>query len=313
MSAIDDRLTVVTVVFNPRRFASRIRLYRQFANYMARYPNVRLVTVEVAFGDRPFEITGPDIINLRTNAEIWHKERALNIGIKYAIQSDPKCKYIAWIDADVHFAREYWPDETIHALQHYQCVQMFGQAAYLNASDEILWTCDSAFKTFVQKGYHQIPPISCNYIARGHPGLAWACRREMWENCEGLLDTCISGSGDTLMAWALRGRWSGYLPPDPLSTGYIDNLKKWARRCDVHVRENVGYIPGTCMHYWHGKSELRGYDKRWQIISFHKFDPESDLIVDPTSGLYMLRPGHKPHLEYDLRLSSSARNEDSVE
>jgi hypothetical protein len=93
----------------------------------------------------------------------------------------------------------------------------------------------------------------------------------------------------------------------------MDALKRWARRCDTHIKENVGFVPGTCFHNWHGKSELRGYDKRWEIISFHKFDPDADLVKDAGSGLYMLRPGHKPHLEYDLRLSSSARNEDGIE
>lgn len=304
-------LTIVTCVFNPRRFKRRLELYRAFAEYVAK-SGCRLVTVEVAFGEREFELSGTDVINLKTDAEIWHKERALNIGIKYALETDPNCKYVAWIDADVSFVKPDWAEETVHALQHYSVVQMFGQAAYLNPADEVLWYCPSAFKVFVDKGYHQRPPLHAKYIAKGHPGLAWACRRDVWENLEGLLDTCISGSGDTLMAWALRGRWNGYLPPDPLSTGYVEALKRWARRCDVHVKENVGYVPGTALHYWHGKSELRGYDKRWQIISFHKFDPEADMVVDANSGLYMLRPGHKPHLEYDLRLSSSSRNEDSI-
>lgn len=296
-----------------------MRLYRQFAEYMKR-SGVRLVTVEVAFGERPFEITGPDVINLRTNAEIWHKERALNIGIKYALDTDPGCPYIAWIDADVHFSRELWAEETVHALQHYQVVQMFGQAAMLNPDDEIMWMCDSTFKVFVKKGYHQEPAIPTEYIAKGHPGLAWACRSDVWRNLEGLLDTTISGSGDTLMAWALRGRWSEFtghtwgLPKNcPLTKGYLDAIARWARRCDMHVKENVGYVPGSCLHYWHGSSSTRGYDKRWEITSFHKFDPDCDLIVDPDSGLYMLRPGHKPHLEHDLRLSGSARNEDSIE
>lgn len=305
-------LTVVTTIFNPRRFASRIRLYNEFAEYV-RLSGCRLVTVEVAFGERPFEISGPDVINLRTQCEIWHKERALNLGIKYAIESDPATKYLAWIDADVSFSSLRWPEETIHALQHYHVVQMFSQAAFLSPTQEVLWTCPSAFKVFVDKGYHQIPPLAPRYIAKGHPGLAWACRRDTWEHIEGLLDTGISGSGDTLMAWALRGRWDGYLPPHPLSAGYIAALKRWARRCDVHVQQNVGFVPGCCLHFWHGKADLRGYDKRWQIISFHQFDPDCDLIVDPTSGLYMLRPAHKPHLEMDLRLSSSRRNEDSIE
>lgn len=303
-------LTIVTCIFNPRRFRSRIQLYHQFVAYV-RAAGCRLVTVEITLGDRPHEISGDDVIHLRTQCELWHKERALNIGIAHALSTEPATKYVAWIDADVTFSRPDWVAETVHALQHYHVVQMFGQAAYLNPDCEVLWTCPSAFKIFIDKGYHQCPPVQPHYIAKGHPGLAWACRAETWRNLEGLMDTAISGSGDTLMAWALRGRWDGYLPPDPLTDGYTAHLRKWARRCDIHVRENVGYVAGTCLHFWHGKSEQRGYDKRWQIISFHKFDPGRDLIEDD-NGLWAWRPGHKPHLEHDLRLSSSQRNEDSI-
>lgn len=303
-------ITIVTAIFNPRRFRSRIRLYNDFAVYV-RAAGCRLVTVEVAFGDRPHEIpAGKDVIQLRSSCELWHKERAINIGIRHALETEPDTQAIAWVDADVQFSNPRWAIDTTHALQHYSVVQMFGQAAHLDPADEILWTCKSTFRVFLEKGYHQNPPIDTKYIAAGHPGLAWACTAETWRNLEGLLDTCVSGSGDTLMAWALRGRWDGYLPPDPLAPGYIDALKQWARRCDLHVKQNVGYVPGTCLHRWHGKSEQRGYDKRWQVISFHKFDPNQDLIVDP-NGLYAWR-GNKPHLEHDLRLSSSNRNEDSI-
>lgn len=305
-------LVAVCTLFNPRRFESRIRLHREFTEYVAMF-GVRLITVEIAFGERPFEVDpGPDVIQLRTNDELWHKERAINIGMKHAIKTDPGVKYLAWIDADVAFSNQLWAIDTVHALQHYDVVQMFGQAAHLNPAREVLWTCPSAFKVFLNKGYHQNPPIHNRYIAHGHPGLAWACTRVAWENLEGLLDTCVSGSGDTLMAWALRGRWNGYLPPAPLSRGYIENLKRWARRCDLHIRQNVGYVPGTCLHFWHGRSEKRGYSKRWEIVSFHNFDPDQDLVVD-TNGLYMWRQGHKPHLKHDLRLSASERNEDSIE
>lgn len=306
-------LTVVTAIFNPRRFKSRINLYNKFAAYV-RAAGCRLVTVEAAFGERDHEIAkfNNDTIQLRTTSELWQKERMLNIGIQHAIDSDPSTKFVAWIDADVAFSRPDWAEATVHALQHYEVVQMFGQAANLDPNAEVQWTCPSAFKVFLEKGYHQIPPVATQYIAKGHPGLAWACRVSAWKNLEGLLDTCISGSGDTLMAWALRGRWDGYLPPDPLSSGYVQNIKQWARRCDLHIRQNVGYVQGTCMHFWHGKSQLRGYDKRWQIISFHKFDPNTDIVYDP-NGLWEWRAGHKPLLEQDLRLSSSSRNEDSID
>lgn len=305
-----DLLTVVTSFFNPCRFASRRRLYNDFAAYV-RKAGCRLVTAEAVLGDRPFETPpGPDTLHLRASSFLWHKERLINLGLEHARKTDPSAKYFAWIDSDVQFADPDWAAETVQALQHHDVVQMFGQCSFCDINDEVIWNCPSAFKVFAQKGYHQQPPIATKYIANGHPGLAWAATGDALYRLEGLLDCCISGSGDTLMAWALRGRWDGYLPRDPLTPGYVDAIKQWARRCDMHVRQNIGYVPGTCLHRWHGKAEQRGYDKRWQIISFHRFDPRQDLVIE-TSVLYKWS-GEKPHLENDLRLSLSSRNEDAV-
>jgi len=286
-------------------------LYNDFAEYI-RKAGCRLITVEAQLGERPFETIAfsEDDIRRRTGSCLWHKERLINIGIEHALKTDPGTKYIAWIDADVTFSDPDWATETIHALQHYDVVQMFGQAAFCDPNDEILWTCPSAFKIFHDKGFHQNPPINIKYIASGHPGLAWAATANAIRRLEGLLDMCISGSGDTLMAWALRGRWDGYLPPEPLSPGYIEAIKAWAHRCDMHIRENVGFVPGTCLHRWHGKSQLRGYDKRWRIISYHGFDPYQDIVRDH-NGLYKWQ-GDKPKLEQDLRLSFESRNEDDI-
>ena len=52
-------LYVVTAVFNPRRFRSRYNLYQHFNKWVAG-SGVRLLTVEVAFGEREHAVTGND-------------------------------------------------------------------------------------------------------------------------------------------------------------------------------------------------------------------------------------------------------------
>ncbi len=85
-------------------------------------------------------------------------------------------------------------------------------------------------------------------------------------------------------------------------------MQRWAARCDEHVRGNVGFTRGSLLHHWHGKSETRGYEKRWSVLAYHQFDPLTDLITDSQG---MLRwAGNKPRLEDDIRLSLGARNED---
>lgn len=89
------------------------------------------------------------------------------------------------------------------------------------------------------------------------------------------------------------------------------SIKGWAARCDVAIKGNVGHVRGLCLHHWHGRSETRGYEKRWDILSFHKFDPATDLVIDSSNGLYRFA-GNKPKMEDDIRMSLSSRNEDEI-
>ena len=76
----DQQLYGITVIFNPHGFKSRINLYKDFAPYVE-WCGVKLLTVEIAFSDRDFEVTDADNpwhLQLRTNDVLWHKERALN-------------------------------------------------------------------------------------------------------------------------------------------------------------------------------------------------------------------------------------------
>lgn len=313
-------LYVVTAVFNPRRFESRARLYRHFAKYVVD-SGARLITVELAFGDRPFELTesnNRDHVQLRTGAELWHKERLLNLGIQRIIQNDPAARYIAWVDADVTFARPDWAAETVHALQHHCVVQMFGNAVHLGPHHEVLWHCPSAFRRFHDKGYHRRPPLPWQYWGGGHPGLAWAARRQTLDQLGGLIDFCVAGSGDTHMANALMGQPRGGVFNNDenrtlkgFSPAFVAAVERWGGRCEQHVRGDVGYLPGSCLHHWHGKTEQRGYLKRWDIVRYHQFDPALDLVAD-ASGLWRWS-GRNPRLAEDIRRSLSTRNEDSID
>lgn len=308
-----DRLYAVCVVFNPHNFKSRIRLYKEFAPYIE-FCGAKLLTVEIAFGDRPFEVTTPDNkwnIQLRTNHVIWHKERAFNIAIKRLKKLAPKWNKVALLDADVSFSSHHWVKDAIHALDHYKIIQLFSQAAHLNAKEEILWYCRSVFHDWVvKKGFHQNPPMHHKHYTGGHPGLAWAIRRDAFQQLEGLLDFTISGSGDLMMANALMGNVLLSTRPG-ISPGFKSALEGWQKKCDEHIKGNVGFIHGVCLDHWHGKSEHRGYEKRWDIMNFHQFDPATDIVMGE-NGLWEWA-GNKHQLEQDIRLSTMKRNEDSID
>lgn len=309
----EKNLFIVTVLFNPFDFESHKKKYRAFEQYV-RWSGAHLTTVEIAYADRPFEHTqegNPDHVQLRTTDVLWHKERGLNLGIQHVMKKYPSAKYIGWFDDDVRLANPHWVEDTIKALHHYCVIQPFSQAVNLNPLFEEQWNCLGRIKHFIKhRGFHQKPEKPLAYTAGGHPGLAWAARRETLEQLGGLIDMGVTGSGDTYMANALMGDVIFNSKPG-MSDGFKKMLIIWQKRCDQYVKKNIGFVPGLIMHYWHGKSGVRGYDKRWDIACFHKFDPYEDIELAP-NGLYRWT-GNKPELAHDLRLSSMNRNEDSID
>lgn len=164
-------LYVVAVISNPVRFASRYHLYRRFAEHM-QASGADLLTVEVAFGDRPHAVTeagNPMHVQLRTRDELWHKENMINLGIA-RLPAD--WQYVAWIDADLEFVRRDWVAETIEQLQHYRVVQMFQSAIDLGPDNQVLKT----HRGFVWCWSDGLPH-STGY-QDWHPGYAWG-RAEM--------------------------------------------------------------------------------------------------------------------------------------
>lgn len=294
-----DRLHVLTTLFNPVRYNSRYFNYNLFERHVESAGAI-LYTVEIAFGGRKFEITTPDNprhLQLRANdeQEIWLKENSINL-LMQRLPVD--AKYLAWIDADVKFVRPDWAQETLHLLQHYQFLQMFSKAQDLGPDYEPL----SVTPGYVFGQFNQPEDIDPNtdkpfyYYYGGktkdgqwsyrHPGFAWAARRSALDLVGGLIDHTILGSADWMMAHALFGDVE-----KTISQGYTDNYKRltreWQARAERHIQRNVGYMPGTVNHYFHGKKSNRHYSDRWKLLVDTKFDPLTDLKRD-TQGLYAL-------------------------
>lgn len=301
-----EPLYVVTVVTNSQRFRNRWKLYEDFA-HMVSYSGAILYTVEVAFGDREFVITQPDNqqhLQLRTTDELWVKEKAINLGVQH-IPLD--WKYVAWIDADIDFVRPDWANETIHLLQHYDVIQMFSKATDLDANSEPLITHDGYMYAYAQGSLN----LRRYPYEKYHPGYAWAARRSAFDKLGGLLDIAILGSGDRHMAMALLSNVNRSYPKG-ISAGYLDALKQWQRRATL-LQRNVGYMPGTITHAWHGPKVNRGYNTRWKILVDNAYDPRTDLKPD-WQGLWQLEADEPRQiaLRDAIRHYFQVRNEDAT-
>lgn len=304
MSVHQDTLHVIAVISNPVRFKSRYYLYRKFREHMRLFPNIKLHTCEVAFGERPFVVTrsdDPRHLRLRTDDEIWHKENMINLCVQ---RLPANWKYVAWVDADIMFQRKDWALETIQQLQHYHVVQLFQNAIDLGPTGEVI----QHHAGFCYK-YLSGAPRGPKYEF-WHPGFAWACTRYAWEKLGGLIDFAVLGAADHHMALALIGKANQSVPLG-ISKNYIQEIKVWEARAEKYIKRDIGFVPGTILHNWHGKKKDRKYVERWDILTKHNFDPDLHLKRD-WQGLFQLEDDQLG-LRDDIRAYFRQRSEDSID
>lgn len=314
-------LVVVTIISNPIRYSSRYALYKRFAESMNQ-AGATLITVEQAFGERPFAITEKDNplhVQVRSLDELWHKENMVNIGINYASQVFPDWKYLAWIDADVLPMRPVreWLEETVQQLQHYHVVQMFKTAFDLDPAGNLMGQPQQSFLSkYLESGC--LPPQRGGFwqdyysLAHGHPGYAWAATREALDATGGLIDFAILGAGDRHMALGLVGCMDQSF--EALNPTYRAHLMQWQERAERWLKRDVGFVAGSIYHFWHGKKKDRGYVDRWKILRDNDFDPARDIKKD-AQGLYVLETWDPRQitLRDQLRGYFRSRNEDSID
>jgi hypothetical protein len=296
------KLYVVTSISNPQRWASRIANYWDFEKHVADSGAV-LYTVELAYGNRPFEVTSADNlrhIQLRTEDVLFHKENLANLAI-HRLPAD--AEFVAHCDADMILARPDWVQETLHQLQHFDAVQMFSNYADLGPDHRLS---------------HPYPSYTYSYWNDPHrkwlgaPGGPWAYRLSALRVLGGLLDRCILGSGDYHMA-------EGLIQRDPAAFNHaeLNNCTEPYRRYvngwkanAARLRKNIGYVQCLAIHKFHGPRLKRAYDTRWRILLDNAFDPFVDIQPDH-QGVYMLT-GNKPALRDSIRQYFEGRDEDAT-
>ena len=296
-----DRLHVVSVISNPVRYRSRVRLFHDNQAKQAA-AGVSSWVIEAVFGDRVPEVAdpaNPRHIIVRCDSEVWLKEAMINEAVR---RLPVDARFIMWQDADIEFLNPQWAAETLHALQHYRVVQPFSHAIDLGPDGEVL-ELHKGFAYLHEKGAE---PMSSQY-AFMHPGFCWAWRREAWDRMGGMIDRAICGAGDHHMALALIGKAEKSLPGG-IHANYRAMVLDWQTRAEEFVKRDIGHLPGTILHHFHGWKPDRQYQGRWSILTSENYDPATDVAVD-SSGMLRLTDA-KPGLRDKLRKYFRTRMED---
>ena len=302
-------LHVFTARANPLHWAAPHRNWVRFAHHM-RDSGVTLTVIECAYGEEAHRcaIDGVRHIPVRAKTRVWNKENLLNIGV----HRTPEAKYIAWIDADVIFRRDDWALSTVRALQHYDVVQPWSDAYDLGPNDEHI----AHHRSFCRQFFHGAPMVATSgpyWHGDGgphvypHSGYAWAMTRQAFDWVGGLFEQGGMGSGDHHMALALIGEADASIPAS-IPDAYRREVKRWESRAVRHINRNIGYVPGTVEHLFHGRKSDRGYQSRWDMFVKHGFDPLEDLKRNSHGVLEFA--SNKPGLRHDFDTYLQSRNED---
>lgn len=311
-----DKFYVVTVISNPVRFMRRYELYWRFAE-MCRCAGVHLVTVEQAFGERPWMVTVPDNplnVQVRSYEELWLKENMINLGIERAREHG--ATKIAWVDADCAPMQppRRWFEETWHALQHYEFCQMWSSMVDLDENQRIVAQGVSFMNNYLRfgTGAPKTQHETGYSVSWGRPGLAWAANVDALDKVGGLIDFTILGSGDWYAARALVGQLDEVIPKGVL-VPYYEKIRQWGVLCERWIKRDVGMVQGSMWHDWHGTHKNRQYDTRDQILVRADFNPDTDLKYD-SYGLLQLETWEprQIRLRDEIRGYFRQRNEDGL-
>ncbi len=273
-------LWAMTSYFNPMRSQRRRANYRLFRQHL----KIPLVAVELAYGPE-FELTESDadiLIQLRGRDVMWQKERLLNVASS-ALPDD--CRNVVWMDCDVVFETDDWPERLSALLDRFPLVQAFRRAHHVHPDwrpgeprRSILFTQPSSVSAIAAGA--DAARLLAQPLPSGagstNKGLAWAAQRELLD-AGGFYDAAIVGGGDLAMIAAVFGC------PDvamrTMNEKQKEHYRAWAQRAGSSAVE-TGCLDTSVLHLWHGDVKHRRYRERHEALRRHAFDPFTDIAHD---------------------------------
>jgi hypothetical protein len=283
----------VSAYFNPLHYRSRLVNFIE-ARQWSRRQGLRVLVVELAFGDDTFELSQhiseqdelTRLVQLRTIRDnlLWQKEALLNIGFARIDECFPStCTNIVWLDSDV-VLEDGWIEAAEDMLTRVEIGQVFTHLIRLpqGVFSPFAYWSEPRMKRMGQGNREGQVQFAASMAFGGHTGFAWAVRRRVLEN-EGLYDRCVVGGFDALLFHALN---------DPrcetrLNQAMADHFDAWWARFDRLPLGRAGFPNQTikAAAFWHGDIKDRTYQDRHAILLKHNFDPARHVRVDESGAL----------------------------
>lgn len=224
---------------------------------------------------------------------LWQKERLLNLAIA-ALPADVDA--VGWFDADLLFRHDNFQQAILTALQRSPLIQPWRYAEWLDAQGRhVPWARGQRWRQSLAAVNWSRPrnnKVAAPHL--GHPGLAWAARRQTLDAIGGLYDHSPLGGGDTIMAIGFWGDWT--LKHSALEVPSArQRALDWGRQAFQVVQGNVGFLEATVSHLWHGPREARKYTSRHRAVNVLGIDP-SDYLQRADNGTWRWSASAPPQL-----------------
>lgn len=307
----------ITCYFNPMGYRRRLVNFRAFRRALG----LPLVAVELSY-DGTFVLTDDDadtIVRMRARDVMWQKEHLLGVALA-AVPAD--CRKVAWVDADLAFARDDWAAEAETRLDDTPLLQLMGAVRNLPESSDPerpdFRLAGPPEPTFGPKlaaggrdGLVRALTTGPEQQQRIGMGLGWAFRRELYET-RGFYPYGIVGGGDALLLCAAWGEFEAAVGYMRMTEARRRHYLEWAEPVYEEVRGALGYIDGVAYHFWHGAIVDRRYRGRHESLARYDFDPAIDIAVDETTGALRWN-SDKPQMHAFVREWFAGRREDGAE
>lgn len=312
-------LWAIACYFNPMGFRSRLANYRTFRRHLT----VPLLTVEQGYGGR-FELDARDatiLVQVPGRDVLWQKERLLNLALEHL---PAECDTVVWLDADILFERDDWPQRATDALEAATMVQLFSRTCYLPREvdfsrplvEQRYLERRSTASGLVGGGLQENPLGATQAELRAHGlaidyanGHAWAMRRDLLQPV-GFYEAFVVGGGDYVFLQAALGQFEAVRSGHEWArdSRQYTHFLRWARKLHEVVQGRIGMVPGDLFNLWHGELLDRGYRPRHRILRAHDFDPDRDIAIDEHGSLCW--SSDKPALHQAVREYFESRRED---
>lgn len=217
----------------------------------------------VKVGQKPVTGTLRNWANLVANNRnfLWQKEAMWNAVIR---RLPVNIRKVICLDTDLWFENQHWFEEVALRLDSVKVVCPFETA---------MWTDRFGVVTREQKSAIAVHLSGKDFIS-GHPGFAFAARRDFWEGkVGGLFHWAPLGQGDTIaMAGVLGGVNGSKEAINVIQRGvgktkeFETKLEGWLNLASEWTSGSVDFVPGKVWHEWHGEYSDRKYYERHEKL-----------------------------------------------